>query len=127
MARYRTSVVLNNNNQLYINELYRVGGQQTIRGFDEQSIFADWFQIATTEIRFLTGKNSFIYLFGDLSSTQNILNTDNNLNYRYGFGAGIALETKVGIFGLSYALGSSFNDPLLLRNGKVHFGYLNMF
>jgi hypothetical protein len=127
MARYRTSVVLNNNNQLYVNELYRVGGQQTIRGFDEQSIFADWFQIATTEIRFLTGKNSFIYLFGDLSSTQNILNTYNNLNYRYGFGAGIALETKVGIFGLSYALGSSFNDPLLLRNGKVHFGYLNMF
>lgn len=127
MVRYRTSLVLNNNSQLYTNELYRTGGQQNIRGFDEQSIFTNWFQIASTEIRYLTGKNSFVYLFGDLSSTQNVLSGTDNLSYRYGFGAGIALETKVGIFGLSYALGSKFDEPMLLRNGKVHFGYLNMF
>jgi hemolysin activation/secretion protein len=119
--------VYNNNNQLYNNELLRIGGQQIMRGFDEQSIFASWYQVLTTELRFLLGTNSYAYLFGDFSHVQNNSVENNNNTFRYGFGLGIALETKIGIFGLSYALGTSIDNPIIFRNGKVHFGYINLF
>ena len=127
MGRYRTAIVYNNNNQLYNNELLRIGGQQIMRGFDEQSIFASWYQIITTELRFLLGTNSYAYLFGDFSQVQNNSLGNNIYSFRYGFGLGIALETKIGIFGLSYALGTSIDNPIIFRNGKVHFGYINLF
>ena len=127
MGRYRTAIVYNNNNQLYNNELLRIGGQQIMRGFDEQSIFASWYQVLTTELRFLLGTNSYAYLFGDFSHVQNNSVENNNNTFRYGFGLGIALETKIGIFGLSYALGSTIDNPIIFRNGKVHFGYINLF
>jgi outer membrane protein assembly factor BamA len=127
MGRYRTAAVFNNKKLLYTNELLRIGGQQIMRGFDEQSIFSSWYQVATTELRYLLGTNSYTYLFGDLSYSQNISTNPKNQSWRYGFGLGLALDTKVGVFGLSYALGSEFGNPLLIRNGKIHFGYVNMF
>ena len=127
MGRYKTAAVFNSRNLLYTNELLRIGGQQVMRGFDEQSIFASWYQVATAELRYLLGTNSYTYLFGDFSYTENSSEALNPQIWRYGFGVGVALETKVGIFGLSYALGSSFDSPLLFRNGKIHFGYVNIF
>jgi len=127
MGRYKTAAVFNNRNLLYTNELLRIGGQQVMRGFDEQSIFASWYQVATAELRYLLGSNSYTYIFGDFSYTENSSEALNPKIWRYGFGVGVALETKVGIFGLSYALGSSFDSPLLFRNGKIHFGYVNIF
>jgi outer membrane protein assembly factor BamA len=127
MGRYRSAVVFNSKNQLYTNELYRIGGQQIMRGFDEQSIFSSWYQVLTTELRYLLGNNSYSYVFSDIGYTENWSLDANLPKWRYGFGVGIALETKVGIFGLSYALGSSFDQQLIFRNGKIHFGYLNLF
>lgn len=127
MGRYRTAAVFNSKNQLYTNELFRIGGQQMMRGFDEQSIFSSWYQIFTTELRYLLGNNSYTFIFSDFSYSQNRSNEAIPDVWRYGFGVGLALETKVGVFGLSYALGSSFDNPLIIRNGKVHFGYVNMF
>lgn len=127
MGRYRTAAVYNSKNQLYTNELFRTGGQQIMRGFDEQSIFSSWYQVLTTEIRYLLGTNSYAYVFSDLGYSENRSLDSEPSKWRYGFGVGLALETKVGIFGLSYALGSSFDQALIFRNGKIHFGYLNLF
>ena len=44
-----------------------------------------------------------------------------------GFGAGIAFETKLGIFNLNYALGQQFDNPIFFRNAKLHFGIVNYF
>ena len=127
MGRYRTAAIFNSKNQLYTNELFRTGGQQIMRGFDEQSIFSSWYQVLTTELRYLLGTNSYTYIFSDLGYTENWSLNAELPKWRYGFGVGLALETKVGIFGLSYALGSSFDQSLIFRNGKIHFGYLNLF
>ena len=127
MGRYRTAAVYNSKNQLYTNELFRTGGQQIMRGFDEQSIFSSWYQVLTTEMRYLLGTNSYVYAFSDLGYSENRSLDSEPSKWRYGFGLGLALETKVGIFGLSYALGSSFDQQLILRNAKIHFGYLNLF
>lgn len=45
----------------------------------------------------------------------------------FGFGAGFSFGTNLGIFSISYALGKQFNNPIELKNGKVHFGYVTYF
>nr|MBP6574182.1 hypothetical protein [Flavobacteriales bacterium] len=44
-----------------------------------------------------------------------------------GFGVGASFETKAGIFGLTYALGQQFSNPIDLREGKIHFGFSTLF
>jgi hypothetical protein len=44
-----------------------------------------------------------------------------------GGGIGMALETKGGLFNMSFAVGKQGGQPLNLRQSKVHFGYLSYF
>jgi len=48
-------------------------------------------------------------------------------DHPFGFGAGFSFGTNIGIFSISYALGQQLNNPILMRNGKVHFGYIAYF
>ncbi len=126
MGRYRGGLLLSKD-PIYDNETFRIGGNRILRGFDEESIFATWYNVFTLEWRFLFGRNSYAYAFGDVAYTQRqTVSTELN-DVPYGFGVGVALETKVGVFALSYALGSQQGNPVLFSNGKVHFGYVYAF
>ncbi len=109
------------------NELFRLGGYRRLRGFDEESIFANHFHIATIEYRFLLGQNSRFAIFGDLAWLEEKRLGLNRRDTPYGFGAGLDFETSAGIFGLSYALGSQRGNPIAFREAKIHFGYVNRF
>lgn len=109
------------------NELYRIGGLKTLRGFDEESIFASSFSLFTIEARYLLEQNSYAHIFWNGAWYEN--NTMNKFvtDTPWGFGAGMSFETKAGIFSLSYALGKQFNQNFELRTGKIHFGIVNHF
>lgn len=109
------------------NELYRIGGLKTLRGFDEESIYASTFSILTLEYRFILEQNSYLYVFGDGAWYENNEVTQYLNDTPFGFGAGISFETKAGIFSINYALGKQFNNPIQLRSGKIHFGIVNYF
>lgn len=109
------------------NELYRIGGNHLLRGFDEESIYASFYNVLTLEYRYLLGKNSYFFLFTDGAYWENSSVTPLLHDTPFGFGAGITFETKAGIFGLSYALGRQLNNPVELRSAKIHFGYVNLF
>ena len=115
------------NPQLFRNELFRVGGIKSLRGVDEASIYCSSFAIGTLEYRFLFEENSNFFLFVDQSwwedQSQEQLLTDTPL----GFGIGTSFETKAGIFGLTYALGRQFDNPIEFRGGKIHFGFTSLF
>lgn len=115
------------NDYLLQNELYRIGGNAIMRGFDEQSITASQYHIATAELRYLLSQNAFAALFVDAAYTENAAGTTLSRDTPIGFGAAVNFETKAGIFGLTYALGSQQNNPVSLRNTKIHFGYVNYF
>ncbi|MBN8703701.1 MAG: hypothetical protein J0M08_11595 [Bacteroidetes bacterium] len=117
------------NESLFLNELTRMGGLKTLRGFDEESIWASFYTIQTFEIRLLFEKNSYLHVFGDFAYYENkSLNfTGDRYDTPYGFGGGISFETKAGIFSLNYALGKQFNNPIQLKSGKIHFGIVNYF
>lgn len=112
---------------MFINEVYRIGGLQSIRGFDEESIFASAYSIFTLEYRFLLEKNSNLFAFFDGAWYETDTRNEYVRDTPYGFGAGISFETGAGIFSLTYALGSQFGNPIQLRGGKIHFGFVNFF
>ncbi len=115
------------NEQLYTNELYRIGGVKTQRGVDEAGIIASSFAIGTLEYRFLFEENSNLFFFVDQSWWEDRSRTPLLTDTPIGFGAGTSFETKAGIFSLSYALGKQFNSPVEFRSGKVHFGFTSLF
>lgn len=112
---------------IFENEMYRIGGIRTLRGVDEESLFASSYLVSTIEYRLLFEENSALYLFADQSwyekKGQSSFITDTPL----GFGAGVNFETKAGIFTFNYALGQQFDNPLLVRNAKISFGFRNLF
>ena len=114
--------------RLYANELMRIGGLRTLRGFDEESISASTFSIFTLEYRFLLDQNSFFSVFSDYGLYEN-----NTTGVEYisdtpvGVGAGVSFETKAGIFTFNYAVGSQFGNPIDIRAAKIHFGFINFF
>ncbi len=111
---------------LFENELFRIGGLRTIRGFDEESIYASSYSVLSVEFRFLLEKNSSLYAFCDGGFYEQKLN-DYLSDTPYGFGAGIDFDTKAGIFTVSYAVGKQFNNPIDLKSAKIHFGFANRF
>jgi hypothetical protein len=114
-------------NTIYKNELFRIGGLRTLRGFDEESIYASTFVIPTIEYRFLFEKNSNLFLFGEGAWYEN-KNVSGYVNdMPISVGAGINFETKAGIFNLSYAIGKQFSNGFDLRIGKIHAGLTALF
>lgn len=112
---------------IYKNELMRFGGINSLRGFDEQSIWASNFYLGKIEYRFLFDKLSNLFLFYDQAYYEQRDFSNFFADNPLGFGAGINLETKAGIFSFAYGLGLSKNNPLNLQTGKVHFGLVNNF
>ena len=112
---------------LFQNELLRIGGLKTLRGFDEESIRASAYVIGTIEYRFLLEQNSYLHLFFDQAYYENANISTFVHDTPFGFGTGVSFETKAGIFSLDYALGSQFGNPIYLKSGKVHFGIVNYF
>lgn len=112
---------------IYENEQFRIGGNRLLRGFDEESIFATVYAVATLEYRLLIGQNSYFYVFGDYAYTENRTTEVRDFDRPYGFGGGLTFETGAGIFGISLATGSQQGNPIDIRNPKVHFGYVSIF
>lgn len=112
---------------LFDNELFRIGGLKTLRGFDEESIYASFYDIATFEYRFLFEQNSYLFAFWNGAYYEGRTVNKFVHDTPYGFGAGVSFETKAGIFSLSYALGKQFDNPIYFKSAKIHFGIINYF
>ncbi len=112
---------------IFDNEMSRYGGLRTLRGVDEESIYASSYATLTLEYRILFEENSAVYLFADQGWYEKKGVTNFTTDTPLGFGAGVNFETKSGIFTFNYALGQQFDNPLLVRNAKISFGFRNIF
>ncbi len=121
------SNISNTNKQLLNNELFKIGGLNTIRGFDEKSILASSYSIIKLEYRYLFEQNSNFVLFFDGAYYEKQNETKLISDIPFDFGFGINFQTKAGIFTASYALGKQFNQPIKINNAKINFGYINKF
>lgn len=108
------------------NELMRFGGNLSQRGFMEDELLATARSTATVEYRFLLDRNSFLFAFFDQSWYERNTRVFSR-DFPFGFGAGLSFGTNIGIFSLTYALGKQLNNPILIRDSKIHFGYVAYF
>ena len=111
---------------LYANELYRFGGLERMRGFDEEAFFASTIVFAGLEYRFLLDEFAHFLVFSDWSWLENkVLN--NTQTTVYALGLGLVLGSDNGQFKLSYGLGAALGQGLQLNTGKLHVGYISYF
>jgi outer membrane protein assembly factor BamA len=115
------------NKNLFENELFRLGGIQTLRGMDENSVTASSYIIGSLEFRYLFEEQSNLFLFFDGGYWRKNITSGMTEDTPLGFGAGMNLQTRAGIFTISWALGSQFENPVSIANAKVHIGYIQRF
>ena len=117
-----------NSPSIFRNELFQIGGYKLLRGFDEESIYATRYGVATAEYRYLVGLNSYLFGFMDAGWATNKYQLVNISNNFISAGLGILFETKLGLLNFSFAIGKrndvNFN---LSQSSKIHFGYINYF
>lgn len=123
-----TSLGLLQSPQTFQNELFRIGGYKLLRGFGEESIYANQYAVITAEYRYLAGVNSYFFGFSDVGFTKTKFNTTKFSNSFISGGLGLEFETKFGLLNLSYAIGKRNDVKFDIRNSsKIHFGYINYF
>lgn len=112
---------------IYENELYRLGGISSIRGVEENSVLASFYSIFTAEARYLFEENSCFYLFYDAGYYEKDSPAGFLSDTPMGFGAGISLQSGVGIFTINYSIGQEFDNPINIGRAKIHLGYISRF
>jgi len=118
------SAFLNSENYLN-NELFRIGGINTIRGFNEESIFASTYSILNLEYRYKSNNSSYFYTISDFAYVSDKITAQTTRIYSLGFG--YSFITKAGLLNLSYALGKFGDQPFNLGDSKLHIKLISFF
>jgi outer membrane protein assembly factor BamA len=109
------------------NELFQIGGYKLLRGFDEESIYANRFAVGTLEYHYLLGQNSYLFAFGDYGWAKYQTELLNYAHTYLGLGFGLAFETKTGVFNISFAEGKRNDLSFDFRQSKIHLGFVSVF
>jgi outer membrane protein assembly factor BamA len=113
---------LNSDTYIY-NELFRLGGANTIRGFNEQSIFTSSYSFFNIEYRYLTSEKSYLYSITDIGHAK-LNNGNKNL---LGIGLGYLFTTKKSQINLSTSLGKKNTQSFDYKNIKLIINWKNYF
>lgn len=112
-----SAAILNSENYVE-NELFRFGGMNSIRGFEENSLIANLFTVLNTEYRYKVTNSLYINSIIDLAYYENpIVATKSKL---LGLGFGFGVLTQAGLLKLNYSNGSGENQSIKLSNSKIH-------
>ncbi|WP_291247261.1 BamA/TamA family outer membrane protein [Flavobacterium sp.] len=108
-----------------INELFRFGGFNSIRGFEENRLQAHFLTLILTEYRYALSPNLYIHSIIDYGTykDQTITKENNQKKNLTGLGLGLGLQTKNGLLKLALANGSVKNKKINFYNTIVNICY----
>ena len=128
---YKNSIYLKNNTELlnsesYLtNELFRFGGINSIRGFNENSIDASFYSVLNSEYRYQFNQAIYLHSIIDFAYFENqIIALKQKI---YSFGVGIGLQTTPGVIRFSIANGNAENQDFNFSNTKIHISISSKF
>tara|TARA_R110002126_G_scaffold78829_2_gene196132 strand:+ start:39493 stop:41139 length:1647 start_codon:yes stop_codon:yes gene_type:complete len=101
------------------NELFRIGGANSIRGFNEQSIFTNSYTYFNAEYRYLTSNKSYLYTITDIGKA-----TSNTL---IGIGLGYSFSKGNSIININSVLPNSTNTKSQLSNIQLIINWTSFF
>jgi hypothetical protein len=105
------------------NELYRFGGLNSLRGFNENSLQASYAASIMTELRYVLARQLYFHSILDYAYTNDQTQKNESLikTNLVGLGVGLGLQTKNGILKLAFANGLSNGKNLNTR--LIHLSY----
>ncbi|MEM6299242.1 MAG: BamA/TamA family outer membrane protein [Bacteroidota bacterium] len=115
------------NEQLFRNDLFRMGGLRSLRGFNENFFFASQYAVQTVETRLQIDQDSYLFAFWDQAAYTFETLEDRRDDFPFGVGVGLQFTTKSGVFSFVYAMGRSAEQTLGLNTAKIHFGFVSRF
>jgi hypothetical protein len=104
-----------------INELFRFGGSNSIRGFAENSLQANFLSAIQTEYRYVASPSLYIHSIMDYGFYQD--DSAKNKGDLIGLGLGIGLHTKNGLLKIAFANGIFNNQEVKFYNTFIHINY----
>jgi hypothetical protein len=118
-VNFRNSIYIKNdtgylNSGSYLNnELFRIGGANSIRGFNEQSIFTSSYTFFNIEYRYLTSEKSFIYSITDIGSIKE--NSEKMLSV----GLGYKFINNNSHINIGAVISRNQNNQIQFNNSKI--------
>ena len=114
-----------NSENLVNNELIRFGGSESIRGFDNNSIFADGYTLLATNLNFYLNETLYVYSIFDIANyTNSILDLDQDI---YSGGIGFSTVTENGVISINYSKGNNWGNSFNLKNAKINVIFTTFF
>lgn len=114
------------NSKNYIsNELFRFGGMNSIRGFLENSLQANFSALILTEYRYLVAKNLYVNSIVDYGLYQDITSNlnQNRIKKLTGIGIGTIIQTTNGLIKITLTNGGEKINELQLYNTIINICY----
>lgn len=105
------------------NELFRLGGNETIRGFLQESILASSYIILQNEYQYLLNKTSLIYPLLDLG----IIKHKSQKHHLLGIGIGYSYTKNNTFFNIEYSIGKMNSTKTDLNQSLLSIKVLNFF
>ena len=105
--------------------MFRFGGINSIRGFNENSLQANVFSGIMAEYRYLVAPNLYVHSITDYGYFQD--KTSEIDDKLLGLGFGFGLFTENGLLNLVYANGSTSDQAIKLSNSIVHISFKTNF
>lgn len=119
-----TKEEINSKNMLK-NELLRFGGLNSIRGFEENSIYTNSYLMLNTSLNYYINDTIYIYTIFDLANYKN--NVDDFEDDLYAGGIGFSATTENGIISVNYSKGNSWGNKFNLKNAKISINFVTYF
>ena len=107
----------------YRNELFRLGGFRTLRGFTENYFYAASYGVLSAELGIHIDEQSSLYSFIDQGIMVYQTNDQKWNTQAHGLGLGFSIQTNNGRFNLVWAAGGTDQQKLNFRQSLLHFGY----
>ena len=109
----------------YLNELFRIGGMDNLRGFNENSIDASQALTLQTEYRYRISKEMHLHSITDIGWIKNdVLETSHTL---IGVGFGIGIYNKLGLMSIQITNGITSQDKLDFDRTRIHISLYTRF
>lgn len=119
------SALLNTKSILNTNELFRFGGWNSLKGFNENSLLADFYAYGGGEYRYVVNPQSFFDVFAQYGILNNP-NLDAQIKL-YSLGFGFKFFLPIGLMSVQISNGSQFGETFNFKSTKISWGLLSRF
>ena len=100
-----------------LNELFRIGGANSIRGYNEQSIFTNGYSYSNIEFRYSLDRSSYLYSITDVGAYKE--STTKKIKKLIGIGAGYQFKINNNFVNLGYVISTNSSTNAKLNNSTL--------